>query len=72
MWGVDYNWIKVSLHYFVDEEDIGKLKLETVKAIARNTSLQSRLLAKERLQENGIWEQAIQIARENDLNIFPE
>jgi|GEM_PF-4096188 len=72
MWGTDYNWIKVSLHYFVYEEDIGKLKLETVKAIARNASLQSRLLAKERLEDNGIWEQAVQIARENDLNIFPE
>lgn len=72
MWGTDENWVRVGLHYFVEEEDMSKFKIETVKAIARNASKQSRLLAKERLEDNGIWEQAVQIAREHDLNIFPE
>lgn len=68
-WGTQEEWIRVSLHFFVDTEDERELKIETVKAIARNESRQSRLMAKEMMQENGIWEQALQIAKENDLEI---
>lgn len=68
MWGTDNEWREVANNFFVYDENP---RLPLVQAIYRNESKQHRLYAKELMQHNGIWEQALQIAKENDLNIEP-
>lgn len=68
-WGTDYNWTKVANNFLVFDENP---RLPLVQHIARNESKQSRLYAKELMEKEGIWEQALQIAKENDLDIQPK
>ena len=65
-WGTDENWRIVAMHFFIEEDNP---RLSVVQHISKNESVQSRLFAKELLESNGIWEQALQIAKENDLSI---
>ena len=67
-WGTDNEWRIVANNFLVFDENP---RLELVKHIDRNECKQHRLYAKELMQKYGIWEQALQIAKENDLNIQP-
>lgn len=68
MWGTDNEWRYVAAQFFIESDNP---RLELVEHIARNENKQSRLYAKELMQDNGIWEQALQVAKENDLKIEP-
>ena len=67
MWGTDENWMRVGLHFSLECDK--HIKHRTIVFIHKNQD--QRSYAKKIMEENGIWEQAQQIAREMDLNIEP-
>lgn len=64
MWGTDNEWRKVALHFNIETDNP---RMELVKYLDEHPAEQSwgQIL----MEDNGIWEQALQIAKENDLNI---
>lgn len=68
MWGTDNEWIRVALHFISLASDTN-FKYELVKHL--DSTPKDRKYAKRLMLDHGIWEQAQQVARENDLNIEP-
>jgi len=65
-WGTDNEWKNVALHFGIDDENP---KLALVKHIDGMDDSGKRY-AHKLLDRNGIWSQALQIAKENDLKIL--
>lgn len=67
MWGTDNEWMRVAIHFYLEPSK--NYKEELVKHLYMTP--EDREYAKRLMLENGIWEQAQQLAREMDLNIQP-
>ena len=64
MWGTDNEWRKVAAHFGIEDANP---RLPLVKFLDEHPADQS--YGKMLMEDNGIWEQGLQIAKENDLNI---
>ena len=68
-WGTQENWIRAALDISAGLIDSENPKCELIKYIDRNESPQFRRMAHEVLENNGILNQAKQLAKEMDLSI---
>lgn len=66
MWGTDNEWRIVAIGFGIEDENP---RIKLVKYLDENPD--ERNYGKIRMEDNGIWEQALQVAKENDLNIQP-
>ena len=64
MWGTQYNWVKAALHFGIEDENPKQKLVEYL-----DSHPEDQAYGKTILEENGIWEQANQIAKELDLKI---
>jgi hypothetical protein len=67
MWGTDNEWRLVALGFGIEDYNP---RQKLVEYLDKNP--EERNYGKIRMEDNGIWEQALQIAKENDLNIQPK